>query len=420
MSIQDINDLIENPDALVVVDTQELMDFCTQYPYFQNLRFLLAKKQLLIQSSTYENMLNMAACYATDRAFLYNFLFEADHTEDTSATDQAFTEDGFNDNEADDVHDVDFELVVENELFEEQEHEEEEARANPMTDGEEHSFEKNIPAFEEDFLEEDEYEDDEGGSVSDDAAPVQSNNSLESLEEDIDLRVKNILTKIGSTPANDNLEEAILRIRNMRLGTNLQKKQVPTPTPPQSEKKIFQLETALDDAQGSLETRDLMGDFNINLVTEQEQSAITFLENEDDEDAPRNTEMERIRAQMRKKHMDKLQKSVDAFLNLEGKERQQEVGNALLLEIPDDISFKDWMLDVRNKVMHEDLRGEVNKQEEDLDNSLEEDDELMSEALAELLVMQGNNERAIEMYEHLILKFPEKKTFFAQKIIDLS
>ena len=54
------------------------------------------------------------------------------------------------------------------------------------------------------------------------------------------------------------------------------------------------------------------------------------------------------------------------------------------------------------------------------ESSLVEDDDLMSEALAELLASQGNKKRAAKMYEHLILKFPEKKRFFAQKIEDLS
>ncbi|MBL7815361.1 MAG: hypothetical protein JNL70_10130 [Saprospiraceae bacterium] len=52
--------------------------------------------------------------------------------------------------------------------------------------------------------------------------------------------------------------------------------------------------------------------------------------------------------------------------------------------------------------------------------SLVEDDELVSETLADLLVWQGNSLKAIEMYRKLILKFPEKSIYFATKIEKIS
>lgn len=41
------------------------------------------------------------------------------------------------------------------------------------------------------------------------------------------------------------------------------------------------------------------------------------------------------------------------------------------------------------------------------------------EKLAQILTRQGKNERAIEVYEKLILKIPEKKAYFAACIADL-
>ncbi len=94
-------------------------------------------------------------------------------------------------------------------------------------------------------------------------------------------------------------------------------------------------------------------------------------------------------------------------------------------------NINEVQIDNRIENFNEDLiKGEIDietgdlynseKIEKNIEKSIEDDDELMSEALAELLVNQGNNVRAIKMYQHLILKFPEKKTFFAQKIKDLS
>ena len=52
--------------------------------------------------------------------------------------------------------------------------------------------------------------------------------------------------------------------------------------------------------------------------------------------------------------------------------------------------------------------------------SLVQDDELVSETLADLLAWQGNKAKAIEMYRKLILQFPEKSSYFATKIEKIS
>lgn len=51
--------------------------------------------------------------------------------------------------------------------------------------------------------------------------------------------------------------------------------------------------------------------------------------------------------------------------------------------------------------------------------SVEERDELVSETLATILARQGQTEKAIMMYERLILLFPEKSTYFAAQISKL-
>ena len=48
--------------------------------------------------------------------------------------------------------------------------------------------------------------------------------------------------------------------------------------------------------------------------------------------------------------------------------------------------------------------------------SITQDEDVVSETLAELLVMQGQKSKAIKMYKALILKFPEKSRYFAKQI----
>jgi hypothetical protein len=53
------------------------------------------------------------------------------------------------------------------------------------------------------------------------------------------------------------------------------------------------------------------------------------------------------------------------------------------------------------------------------ERSLKERKDLASETLAELLISQEQFDKAIEMYKRLILKFPEKSSYFADKIKNL-
>ena len=52
----------------------------------------------------------------------------------------------------------------------------------------------------------------------------------------------------------------------------------------------------------------------------------------------------------------------------------------------------------------------------DLSASLQEDPEIATEFLADIYATQGHKDKAIEIYEHLSLKYPEKHIYFAAQI----
>lgn len=57
--------------------------------------------------------------------------------------------------------------------------------------------------------------------------------------------------------------------------------------------------------------------------------------------------------------------------------------------------------------------------ESEIIKSITEDNNIISETLADLLVAQGQTSKAIKMYQALCLKFPEKSIYFARKLKDL-
>ncbi len=86
-------------------------------------------------------------------------------------------------------------------------------------------------------------------------------------------------------------------------------------------------------------------------------------------------------------------------------------------------SFDKW---VRKKDVEKGRKKSVKKKKKKKDKmplnakeSLKETDIMASETLAELLVKQGRNKKAIKVYERLCLIFPQKSNYFAQIIKNL-
>jgi len=71
----------------------------------------------------------------------------------------------------------------------------------------------------------------------------------------------------------------------------------------------------------------------------------------------------------------------------------------------------DFFLKSNQRIVPNESQFEVN-----LSESLHEDQEIATETLADIHSMQGHLDKAIEIYEQLILKYPEKRRYFAAQI----
>jgi hypothetical protein len=66
------------------------------------------------------------------------------------------------------------------------------------------------------------------------------------------------------------------------------------------------------------------------------------------------------------------------------------------------------------------MRKDLPEKQEDLSaSSTYEHPQLVTETLAQIYNKQGNKVKALDIYEKLCLKFPEKSSYFAQKILDI-
>jgi hypothetical protein len=83
--------------------------------------------------------------------------------------------------------------------------------------------------------------------------------------------------------------------------------------------------------------------------------------------------------------------------------------------------YSQWLLsfksdDIEKKIKKEQKIAKKKAFDEAANRSIKKSANILSEPLAELLVTQGHLDEAKKMYELLMIKYPEKSIYFAEKI----
>lgn len=93
MNSETFTQFLKTPAYLYRISYQELKSLVVQYPYCQNLRYLLLKKSQTDQHVDYERNLQMAATYSIERSFLYEQLSSNENVEINRESNVDMTED---------------------------------------------------------------------------------------------------------------------------------------------------------------------------------------------------------------------------------------------------------------------------------------------------------------------------------------
>lgn len=91
--------------------------------------------------------------------------------------------------------------------------------------------------------------------------------------------------------------------------------------------------------------------------------------------------------------------------------KEQEVSNSSIIN---------RFIKNQPSISRPDKKEFYNPQNEAIDSTIDDDEFLITETLARIHADQGNLQKAIEIYQKLILKIPEKSSYFAARIQDLN
>lgn len=436
MTSDNFTQFLKSPSHLYKVTYEELKTLVMQYPYCQNLRYLLLKKSQVEQHPEYERNLAMAATYSVDRNYLYEQLYAQDTILEQVEKLEAQEE------EVLDLQTVKEEAQKEKVLL-------------PVGEETKEKITTTIPKFEENIETPVKLK---GDKVSDemqaDTSPSKIINQLLTTEEEpleeldfsgsqisekgIDSKTNTIVTIINPLfeaikTKKAEQEEKVKEVTELEIDideilteTIKEAEELMTNSPPVIiPLAIKELSTVEDKEEPTLEERPvtLESISEIEETKKDEQDNTLDLSPVKQEDLDDIFEIEESFNTAEQEEDDAENASFSSWIKqFENQNVSIEIEDLNKAE-NDKSSYKYEMIDgewkqikKKAKKKKKKKKKKKSKEEQVAEKSVILGDSIATKTLAQLLEKQGHYEKAIEMYERLRLENPQKSELFVAKI----
>lgn len=474
---------LKNPGHLYQLSYQELKSLVVQYPYCQNFRYLLLIKSKIENSEDYQKDLALAATYHVDRNHLYQLINQEEQAEtaDNFILEEDYLELkdlSVNPIEQTDIPQASLLLEHQEEIIAKEEALELPNLKIPSTADLTNSIipKEGINETSSDELEEEEYLDGsdelELTDTSDIDIPTSSlqEDSIEEESADNISDEPEMLSYMEKPKKSKSVIDQLLG-KEKKKGKKLDGKIISI----SSEKEINpedELESFLDQKENDFKDLTPIKEtpkvgkevlFEITNKTDKELEALMQKANQIDEEETINENLGYLDSKQEtitedsvkpvegsapapktsfKSYLDKFQPPPGVIEDLDKneianvidetlEEENEEVGLIFIKKKKSKKKKKKLMSKIKMKKkekeakkMKKDKKEKKKKKKKarviaEANKSVQQSDDVLSETLAELLVMQGSQKKAIKMYKRLSLIFPKKSSFFAKKIAKL-
>lgn len=424
MNKQDIIDLINNNEEIKYSSFSDIDKIISEYPYFQTAHLLLAKKAQSLGAATLHEVLPHVATHVANRAVLYKLLYPLAYTDFRPALPVARAEEEDRYYEDDETR-----ILVQGSTPSQKKSELEPEIHQTDTSDDETLIMPVRPELIDDVLPQAE------------SPVVTPQETLESLPTDT------------ATPQLENPSEAheellhVLKTADSGLEKEIDTSSISLDTGAISEEARKLVELELEQAQPFVNQNN---DNTVPTLSESIQREIDELIKRDIAQLQAESEINELAASQEAHYIanKSLEEDPDLIESLKRKVEQykrnrevetseqtseenkpftqnedmydthRSISNEIKAELEALRQAQDEQTEQLKIVMSETDSNRANTTQE-IDSNVFDTESLMNETMAKVFARQGYYEKAIAIYEQLIVKFPEKKHTFAQKIEEL-
>lgn len=421
MNKQDIIDLINNNEKIKHSSFSDIDKITSEYPYFQTAHLLLAKKAQSLGAATLHEVLPHVATHVANRAVLYKLLYPLAYADFRPALPVARVEEDYYDDET--------RILVQGSTPSQKKSELEPEIYQTDTSDDETLI---MPVRPE---------------LIDDVLP-QAESPVVALQETLE----NLPTDTA-TPQLENPSEVheellhVLKTADSGLEKEIDTSSISLDTGAISEEARKLVELELEQAQPFVNQNN---DNTVPTLSESIQREIDELIKRDIAQLQAESEINELAASQEAHYIanKSLEEDPDLIESLKRKVEQykrnrevetseqtseenkpftqnedmydthRSISNEIKAELEALRQAQDEQTEQLKIVMPETVSSHANTIQE-IDSNVFDTESLMNETMAKVFARQGYYEKAIAIYEQLIVKFPEKKHTFAQKIEEL-